>query len=873
MAAPRRSAAIRCPACGVPLGTTVPPACPSCKAAGGGAIGRQLITLDQRMATLAADRFQLLARLRAEANLGVDPSDPPPAGLPPPPPAGQPPRTPATTPNSVDHLRHELRGGRQTSTIGRPPSTTTNLALGVRGWLATAGPQTLLASGGVLLLAIAAVVFAAVTWRDLSLLTRGGVLLAASASSAWLTRVLVHRGLRRSAEATSVLAVALLAVLTNGLWRAGLLDWVGDVWTVALVATTALAAISHGLARSTTVRAPFVLASWFASTACVATGQTFADLLDANELSLLATIVVLAGVLGAALTAAAYAQRFLDDLPQWRDATQVAAALLWVVVALGVAAVLGDPWASPSDNPAGFVAALVLAAAAVGTAALARGMRGHARRWDAAGLAGMWFAATLVGAAALLDRVASWPDAAVVVPLVLGAAALRLLRTRRTRTWAVVGIGPIGLAALYQVMGVIAWLSEIVTRRISTPWTLPDVVAQTATRAPDLNAIASALVIVAVMIAIAVAVARTATAAAYALTVAALTAVAAGVHLWPTGGGAVVAAGVVAAAAVGVRLAARRFIPAVTLAGASVAAALTALSTPTVTIVTLAGIAAVSTVAVGSPGRRARAVAAAIVTADLVALVAAVTAASTDGPGPVAAAVATAAGCGWAVAAALRARPLRALAVEVTAAAAFACAIVTAASGPAVSAAIVYAVLAVAAAGVAVRRADRRWLRWVATGAASASSWTLLADLDIGLVEAYTMPPALVIIALAASGLRVRPSASSWPVMGTGLTLLTMPTVLQLVDDPGDLRRLAVSIVLGSALAVVGRLRALQSPLVIGVATLTLAALSQYEVITDLLPRWLLLAAAGTLLLWLSISYERQRERVAAAHHRLATMR
>jgi hypothetical protein len=82
-----------------------------------------------------------------------------------------------------------------------------------------------------------------------------------------------------------------------------------------------------------------------------------------------------------------------------------------------------------------------------------------------------------------------------------------------------------------------------------------------------------------------------------------------------------------------------------------------------------------------------------------------------------------------------------------------------------------------------------------------------------------------------------------------------------------------VTVALGSALVVAGRVLARQSPLVIGAGVLALAALSQYAVITDGLPRWVLLAAAGTLLLWMSIGYERQRARVSAATRRLVAMR
>jgi hypothetical protein len=48
---------------------------------------------------------------------------------------------------------------------------------------------------------------------------------------------------------------------------------------------------------------------------------------------------------------------------------------------------------------------------------------------------------------------------------------------------------------------------------------------------------------------------------------------------------------------------------------------------------------------------------------------------------------------------------------------------------------------------------------------------------------------------------------------------------------------------------------------------------SQHAVVTDVLPRWLMLAAGGAVLLWLSISYEAQRRRRAAARRHLVAMR
>jgi hypothetical protein len=164
-------------------------------------------------------------------------------------------------------------------------------------------------------------------------------------------------------------------------------------------------------------------------------------------------------------------------------------------------------------------------------------------------------------------------------------------------------------------------------------------------------------------------------------------------------------------------------------------------------------------------------------------------------------------------------------------------------------------------------------MQWVAAGSASASSWSILADAGVEIVEAYTAPQALLLVGIAALRLAGRPDVSSWPILGSGLSLLTLPTVLQLAEEPADLARLVVAVVLGAVLVGAGRTWMLQSPLVIGVAVCAAAALTQHAVVTDTLPRWLLLASGGAVLLWLSISYEAQRRRLAVARRRLVAMR
>jgi hypothetical protein len=225
------------------------------------------------------------------------------------------------------------------------------------------------------------------------------------------------------------------------------------------------------------------------------------------------------------------------------------------------------------------------------------------------------------------------------------------------------------------------------------------------------------------------------------------------------------------------------------------------------------------------------------------------------------------------VAAAVRSDRHHALGAETAATGAFVLGVPLAATGGARLLGVALAVLAVASAVVAVWRSDRRWLQWVAAASSSAASWSILADAGVETVEAYTVAPALLLVGLAAARLRARPDLSSWPLLGSGLGLLTVPTVVQLTDDPGDLPRLAVAVTLGAALVVAGRMWALQSPLVVGVTVCGVAALTQHAIVTQAVPRWVLLAAAGVVLLWLSISYEAQRLRLAVAHRRLIAMR
>ncbi|WP_454728338.1 SCO7613 C-terminal domain-containing membrane protein [Cellulosimicrobium protaetiae] len=108
------------------------------------------------------------------------------------------------------------------------------------------------------------------------------------------------------------------------------------------------------------------------------------------------------------------------------------------------------------------------------------------------------------------------------------------------------------------------------------------------------------------------------------------------------------------------------------------------------------------------------------------------------------------------------------------------------AAGPTVAVAVL--LLLAMGAGLAARDRDRRAEWWLAAALGTAALWTALAAADVGLVEAYTAPPALA--ALVTGGLLARRSRRWWELASAGLVLLVVPSVLALgaALGAGDVR-------------------------------------------------------------------------------------
>ncbi|MFY1690108.1 SCO7613 C-terminal domain-containing membrane protein [Plantactinospora sp. WMMB782] len=170
--------------------------------------------------------------------------------------------------------------------------------------------------------------------------------------------------------------------------------------------------------------------------------------------------------------------------------------------------------------------------------------------------------------------------------------------------------------------------------------------------------------------------------------------------------------------------------------------------------------------------------------------------------------------------------------------------------------------------------APHRWARAAAAGGAElVAAWLLLASARVALVEAYTLPAAVLGLLAGWLALRAWPALSSWVAYGPGLGAALLPSLVSVVvaaDQPW--RRLLLGAGALAAVLVGARWRR-QAPVLLGGAVLAVLAVREMVDVWDLLPRWIFLAVGGFALIGLAMTYERRRRdlrRLRAAVHRMS---
>ncbi|WP_155371807.1 SCO7613 C-terminal domain-containing membrane protein [Catellatospora vulcania] len=179
------------------------------------------------------------------------------------------------------------------------------------------------------------------------------------------------------------------------------------------------------------------------------------------------------------------------------------------------------------------------------------------------------------------------------------------------------------------------------------------------------------------------------------------------------------------------------------------------------------------------------------------------------------------------------------------------------------------------AVGLTVLAAPRRErvLRAAASAVLEAVAWcAILAAQGVGLLEAYTLPVALLALAVGWYAARSRPDLSSWLYAGPALVAALLPSLAGALTDEVPLRRLLLG---AGALAVTvfGSVRRLQAPVVLGGGVLLVVSLHELVLVSRLLPTWVPIAVGGAVLLALAITYERSRRDVARLRGAIGRMR
>jgi hypothetical protein len=184
--------------------------------------------------------------------------------------------------------------------------------------------------------------------------------------------------------------------------------------------------------------------------------------------------------------------------------------------------------------------------------------------------------------------------------------------------------------------------------------------------------------------------------------------------------------------------------------------------------------------------------------------------------------------------------------------------------------AVYLTVAGAAVVAMSLLRDDRRLLAWPGSGLLVLATWVRLADLGVNEPEPYTLPAALALVVVGAVRLRRDLGADTFGAVGPGLTLALVPSLLWALDEPLTLRGLLLGLAC-LALVLVGLRGQWSAPLVLGAAVgAVLVVRMAAPYVDDAVPPWVLIGAAGALLIATGVTWER---RLQEARHMVGYVR
>jgi hypothetical protein len=872
----------RCPECG---GRVVGGRrCTGCDLVLAGRDARRLWRIDYELYRLCDERQALIRRLRARSQPAASPTRAPvgtaPTGFPPLPGEGS--TDPGPPPPPLPQDPGPTGAGPQPLP---PPPRSGPPGDGPHGGPPPAGPlewpgypipaltvPNLLLGLGTSLIVVAAIVFTAVRWSQLGATVQGLVLVGVTGLAGWATRAVRRHELAATAEALSVVTVALFPVDVHALREAAqAFGWTGgpggDPLIYWCLAIWVLASITWWFGRATGTQAPRIMAAVAAQVPLL--------------LYVLARPVEGAGgqllCLAQAAVSVVVARRAARAVLLARAAAVLGSAGTWstVIVVAAVSALDGGP----TDRLTG--AGVLAAAAAVAGLVAALWRDDDTIRPLGAGTAtGVGLAAVWIGASATVTGDAWWPVAAAPCALVL-AGALRVPRAWGDAPALVGGV----MGALASLPFVAAALDGVAMAMIASrePWghdlgTTTHALAEGMVDPPTAGIAAAHLAVLAFSaVAVADRVGRqVAVGAAGALALGAVIAVPAVVDLpvWAATATTLVAAHipmfwVTSPGGVG-----RSPLLLLVTTGTSALALLWSSAAPATTVVAVGAVGVLGAWVAGAALRDdgpvdvalAAASAAVVAACAEVGLVVAALGgepAAAWSAGALAAAAATCVGASLDPAGTRTdLRGVIARLAEATAAAAHVVALAGAAD--AAGAPVTSVLLAAGAATATVHAAVRPGRQVVAATWAAAEAlavvWLQLAHARVDVPEAYTLPVAVAFLSAALLARRsgLSQGQPSWTVHGPWLVAALGPTVALALDDPGLVRPLG-GLVAGVVVLVAGAISHRRAPVDVGAATVAVLGLRQLSPVVADLPNWATLGSCGLVLLAVGATFEQRR--------------
>jgi hypothetical protein len=165
----------------------------------------------------------------------------------------------------------------------------------------------------------------------------------------------------------------------------------------------------------------------------------------------------------------------------------------------------------------------------------------------------------------------------------------------------------------------------------------------------------------------------------------------------------------------------------------------------------------------------------------------------------------------------------------------------------------------------------RRWCRWAGPSLLGIAYVIRLADMGVDVVEAYTAPFAVALLAVGLWAMRT-PTMGSFRALAPGVALALLPSLPQALEDPTSVRALLLGVV-AVGLVALGLIRRWRAPFLGGVVVTLLLVLANIGPWALGLPRWLLIAALGAAAIGIGATWESRVRNGRSAASYVSAMR